>query len=65
MMWRNKKLFVDDENEGDSNSEPPKKVVADTEAYTETGTIKLMKLKMAIVLTSVRQSNCEVPHALP
>ena len=20
MMWRNKKLFVDDENEGDSNS---------------------------------------------
>ena len=58
-MWRNKKLFVDDENEGDLNSEPPKKVVADTEAYAETGTIKLMKLKMAVVLTSVRQSNCE------
>ena len=25
MMWHNKKLFVDDENEGNTNSEPPKK----------------------------------------
>ena len=24
MMWQNKKLFVNDKNEGDSNSEPPK-----------------------------------------
>ena len=64
MMWCNKKLFVDNKNEGDSNSElPQKKDVHEKreKAYAETGMIKLMKLKMAVVLTSVRQSNCEAP----
>ena len=64
MMWCNKKLFVDDKNEGNSNLEQPKKKDAHEKrekAYAETRTIKLMKLKMAVVLTSVRQSNCEAP----